>query len=418
MVWSSHCHVGPMLVAICVHYSHLLIVHLYVCTYRIKSRNAVTLVPDPIFSFQAHNNHKETTMMRANNTTYDPYHYAWMVLNYFVVTWLLSLFFKSLLLPPKSDKSEEGPRARFKALPEAKRRNVVAYIIQLLVTTFVFIAQIYAGQVLLFSSNITDPRQLEWGALAMQSISILYIWELIYRNEIGFPLLLHHLVTIFLIQVVVATFYDTNLVVYLRFALVMGFHATFEQTSFVALFCFRMNLFSKRVQRVLFYISSLQTLVCKTVITVIFMVMFGQNSNSFRNPPHGSWGWFWLITGVPIMIVLYGTQVYASYILYVLGQRCGAVDARVEAQDGQEDIEFGRKGTEKDSVNVEKEIADEDESAEFYEPSHRPDHRTAKHVHQSWIGKSLDAGMARLRMSADLGIGRFRESVETSVRKA
>ena len=205
--------------------------------------------------------------MTANNTTYDPYHYAWMPLNFFLTIWLLSVLIKKLLLTSNrtfedfQPENSEGLQARFKALSEAKRRNVVAYIIQLLVTTFVFIAQLYAGQVLLFADNVTDPRQLEWGALAMQSISILYIWELIYRNEIGFPLLLHHLVTIFLIQVVVATFYDTNQVIYLRFALVMGFHATFEQSSFVALFCFRMNMFSKRVQKALFFVSALQSLV-------------------------------------------------------------------------------------------------------------------------------------------------------------
>ena len=111
--------------------------------------------------------------------------------------------------------------------------------------------------------------------LSVQCIVVLYVWELIYRSTIGIPLLVHHLVTILLLQLVTASFFDTKNVVYLRFALVLGFYATMEQTSYVALLLYRLDLFQKKQQLALHFATT-QTFIFKTSIMIWSIVYYSR----------------------------------------------------------------------------------------------------------------------------------------------
>jgi hypothetical protein len=149
---------------------------------------------------------------------------------------------------------------------------------------------------------------------------VLYVWELIYRIKIGSSLLIHHLITILLCQLVAATFFDTKNIMYLRFALMLGFYATLEQLSFVALFVYRLDLFLKK-RCLLFFIATGQALILKTIVMISSVAYYA--NVAYRGEFNGSaWGAFWKIAFIPLLFVLYGAQLYACHILYQLGRRC------------------------------------------------------------------------------------------------
>jgi hypothetical protein len=87
----------------------------------------------------------------------------------------------------------------FGGLDEAKKRNVITYIMQLLVTTLALILQIYGSWDILFQNkDFTSQARSEWIVFSLQAIAVLYVWELCYRVDIGWPLLVHHLATIYI----------------------------------------------------------------------------------------------------------------------------------------------------------------------------------------------------------------------------
>ena len=303
----------------------------------------------------------------------DPFVFNWMAMNQFIAIWVVGRACHQLLpffLPGHTDTSIDkdlsatrhettnntpvampgiaknstggkaiSPAQRFINLAPEKQRNAVTYVLQLFVTSVALVIQLGAGRELILYETVSNVEQLEWGALAIQAISVLYVWELIYRQTIGGPLLFHHIVSLLLIQLVMAAFFDTHHLIYLRFAIIFGFHATTEQTSFVALFCFRLDLLSKRAQSWMFLFSAVQTILVKTTITVATCILFTNNVQNFRDDNlHGTWGSFWIVSTIPLILSLLMAQVYSSWILFVLGMRCRKSCRLISARAKRKDI--------------------------------------------------------------------------------
>jgi hypothetical protein len=239
-----------------------------------------------------------------------------------------------------------------------KKRNTVTYILQICMTTMAFVLQVYGGADILFSlDESTDSYRLDWLSFAFQTISVLYIWELIYREKIGVPLLVHHLLTILLIQLSAASFYDTLDVFYLRFGCLMGFYATTEQTSFIILYFYRLKLYP-RTHATLFLVACVQSFVFKTAITVVGMVYYvyiimngdieGQRTN---------WNWFWSVCFFPLLALLYGAQLYACKILWDLHLKCKRPIARPTAADSAKETDtIQESSTSQNSKKTEMEV--------------------------------------------------------------
>ena len=283
---------------------------------------------------------KKTTMSDSGEVTlvtvrtsavydiYSPFQYQWSCINFFLALWLLSVLFRKALLQMKYLDIKNN----FYGLDETKKRNVITYIMELLVTILAFILQIYGGLDILFrNQDTTSQTRLEWMVFSVQAIAVLYVWELCYRVNTGWPLLVHHLVTILLIQLATASYFDTQNIVWIRFAILLGFYATTEQISFVALFFFRLRL-CPAWHGVLFYAAAAQTFILKTIVTVAaivytFIVVYNVSDDSDDDVTN--WLWFWRICFLPLLIVLYASQLYACKILYALGSRCSKAQAEL-----------------------------------------------------------------------------------------
>jgi hypothetical protein len=256
---------------------------------------------------------------------YSPFQYQWSSINFFLAIWLLSgLFRQALLYTKKLDINNS-----FYSLDEDKKRNVITYIMEVLLTTLAFILQIYGSLDILFrNEDSTSQTRYDWMVFSIQVIAVLYVWELCYREKIGWPLLVHHLVTLLLIQLATASYFDTNNIVWIRFAILLGFYATTEQISFVALFFFRLNLYPEW-HGILFYAAAAQAFVLKTIVTI---AAIGYTIVSFYvsddlDDDTTNWKWFWRICFLPLLLVLYASQLYACKILYALGSRCSKANA-------------------------------------------------------------------------------------------
>ncbi|CAB9515836.1 expressed unknown protein [Seminavis robusta] len=261
---------------------------------------------------------------QTQSTPYDLYsmtQYPWWCLNYFIIFWFLSNLVQTVLLRAPSKKIRE----QFESLDHDKRNNAIIYVMQLVGTTVALVAQLYGSTDIIFKwQETTSEFKLESLQLAIQLVAVLYIWELIFRKKIGLPLLVHHLVTILLIQLSTASFFDTHDVLYMRFATLMGFHATVEQLTFLALFFFRQNIY-ENWQAFCFYFSAAQSLLFKTAVTIASVIYFVLSKQVGELPTDTNWGLFWTIFTMPLLALLYGAQVYACLILYKLGKRCQAM---------------------------------------------------------------------------------------------
>lgn len=263
----------------------------------------------------------DLAQMEALYQPYDLYsmtQYPWWCLNYFFFFWLVSNLMQTFLLRIPIESIQKP----FENLDYDKRNNVIIYAVQLLGTTIALIAQLYGSADIIFLWKETTTES-HWNSMnfSIQLIAILYTWELIFRKKIGLPLLVHHLCTILLIQLATASFFDTHDILYIRFAILMGFHATVEQFTFVALFFFRLNLF-ENWQAFWFLLSTAQSLILKTSVTTVcvvyYVVLLCDGGLTFDT----NWSRFWTISSLPLLACLYGAQLYACMILYKLGKRC------------------------------------------------------------------------------------------------
>lgn len=246
---------------------------------------------------------------------YSPHQYPWFCINYFVAMWFSALVVRALLFRTSSLHIDKA----FTSLTEDKKRNTVTYVLQLVTTSMALVVQVIGSwEVLFLFQDSTSQTHLDWMVFALQSVAVLYTWELIYREKIGLPLLTHHLVTLLLIQLSTASFFDTQDLRYMRFAILLGFYATTEQTSFIALFCFRLDIL-QAWHGSLFFLATLQAFVMKTIVTVAAALYFFIVVTKAKRT---AWKQFWTVCFLPLLILLYASQLYACKILWILRNRC------------------------------------------------------------------------------------------------
>mmetsp|Transcript_36472 Transcript_36472/g.43960 ORF Transcript_36472/g.43960 Transcript_36472/m.43960 type:complete len:350 (+) Transcript_36472:82-1131(+) len=257
--------------------------------------------------------------------TYSPYQYPWMTFNYFILIWFTS---SAIYLYLEKYKGRADIKMVIASLSEDKKRNIVTYAVQILGSSFSLFAQIYGGiDIVFLLKDETTQYRVDWMVLCIISIAVIYTWELIYRLKIGLPLLIHHIITIIFCQLSMASFFDTGNILFLRCATIVGFHATTEQMTFVALLFYRLDIY-RQYHSFLFYFAAALSFIIKSIVATVAMWQYAiriQNDEEFDN-----WETFWCYTFVPLLLLLYGTQIYACRILYLLGSRCRRRDEKTD----------------------------------------------------------------------------------------
>ena len=255
----------------------------------------------------------------------------WWAFNFLIILWGLGKLVESNL---------ERSFTKYTALDTDKQRNVVIYVLQTIVTTLAFFLQVIGSLDIVFQRQATtSTAQYSFMIVTGQLVFLLYAWELIYRLSIGLPLLLHHLMTCLMIQLLSASLVDTLDVEYARLAILLTFYGTTEQTSFVALFLYRLDLFSKKTQNIWFTIAAIQSLFIKSLIAVVslayFITVYLVRGEADQQPTN--WKWFWKISFIPLVVMLFAAQLYSSKILWLLKRKCMTKNV-VEVDDDKEEL--------------------------------------------------------------------------------
>jgi hypothetical protein len=135
--------------------------------------------------------------------------------------------------------------ATYRKLNALKQRNVVTYVLEILVTTAALILTLVYGSDLLFVGKTGGLNDATNGRIGLLLIATLYVFELLYRNETGLPLILHHLITILLIVLLVFSNKDDSPSAesraFTRFGMLISLHASTEQLTFVGLTLYRLG---------------------------------------------------------------------------------------------------------------------------------------------------------------------------------
>jgi hypothetical protein len=93
----------------------------------------------------------------------------------------------------------------------------------------------------------------------------------------------------------------------------------------------------------LFYTAAAQAFILKTVVTVVSIVYFcvGFLASDAADDQPTNWKWFWTICFLPLLLLLYASQLYACKILYSLAVRCrtagyASIDKKAKRQSRRE----------------------------------------------------------------------------------
>ncbi|KAF6767200.1 hypothetical protein PSEUBRA_003218 [Kalmanozyma brasiliensis GHG001] len=139
------------------------------------------------------------------------------------------------------------------------RRTMVVYVLQILLTTVALVLQLAVAALLQNEFSVWRINVLRASACI---IAALYVFELIYRYRMTYPMISHHAITCFAISLSLVMLEKLQDPSFALTGLLWIFQATTEQTCFVALFMYRLSE-PVKVLRPLFCVSAVQSLVFK-----------------------------------------------------------------------------------------------------------------------------------------------------------
>lgn len=143
----------------------------------------------------------------------------------------------------------------FCQLDVKKRRHVTTYVIKLVGMTVSFALTLGYGGTLIFTGEFGSAANLTYMKLGLLIMMGVYLFELLYRIEIGRLISVHHLMFCFLVVYIVLYAYDTSpsreAARALRIALVMSLLGNTEQLTVLGVILYRLgSLWSPRVLKV------------------------------------------------------------------------------------------------------------------------------------------------------------------------
>nr|XP_019049243.1 hypothetical protein I302_03024 [Kwoniella bestiolae CBS 10118]OCF28173.1 hypothetical protein I302_03024 [Kwoniella bestiolae CBS 10118] len=273
--------------------------------------------------------------------SWDPTFYATMTFVYFVFYYFFA-------------KATDFMFGRFnnayQELPRELQKNVTMYFM-----TIVFTAIALALQ--LVGSPGFKGEWYYWEFRCVRLAGVLtvalYLFELIFRFNMRLPLVAHHILTIFAISLGVTTNEYTQNPTFMLSGIIWLFQATTEQPTFIGLMGYRLK-WKKETVALILKISSIQTFVFKAASALALLVYWGLHQNFNYNSIDLVWSVFvWIIA-----IGLFITQIWGSYVTYIIGvnilKKRPGPPIRLESNDSSNiDLEKGQdEGSEQSSGTV------------------------------------------------------------------
>ncbi|WWD17858.1 hypothetical protein CI109_102302 [Kwoniella shandongensis] len=246
----------------------------------------------------------EIALSASDTHSWDPTLYATALLGYLLFFYVVanSLWFAYYRL------SEV-----FRNLGVEHQKNVVMYTMNVVFTTIALALELVATPAFAGRYTLWEVQCLRTGGVV---ISGLYVFELIYRLRMRPPLIVHHFLTIIAISFTVSVFEYTQSMTYLISAVIWLFQATTEQFTFVGLLGYRLDWDRKNISRLLKF-AAVQSFVFKSASAIGLIVYWGLHQDYSYQPIDKAWTAMVFIIAVGLLL----TQIWGSYVTYLIGRR-------------------------------------------------------------------------------------------------
>lgn len=188
-------------------------------------------------------------------------------------------------------------------------------------TFIAFVLQVASSSV--FRLDFTVDK-LEMIRTAVTLITVLYLFEMIYREKMRFAMLCHHCLTIFASGFMIVLLDKTQDPSFILTGTLWLFQATTEQLTFVALFGYRLE-WKPRILRPMLQIAAIQSLLVKmaSVIACIFVWFKYQKDEEVLPAYNRAWDVVIWLAAIGLMV----TQFWGSWVVWVMGT---SLEARYE----------------------------------------------------------------------------------------
>lgn len=206
------------------------------------------------------------------------------------------------------------------------RRTLVVYVLQLVITTVVVAMQLSV-------CSLISLRFALWKVNVVRAcaclIAALYLFELIYRYRMTYPMIAHHLITCFAMSLALVMCERLQDPSYVITGLLWIFQATTEQTTFVALFMYRLKA-PARMLRTVFRIAAVQSIVFKFASIAGTIWMWIKFQRKADGQLYTAWDALYWICTVGLAV----TQVWGAWVVWKMGD---SLEQRYSQKSQQED---------------------------------------------------------------------------------
>ncbi|KAK0486372.1 hypothetical protein IW261DRAFT_1455163 [Armillaria novae-zelandiae] len=210
----------------------------------------------------------------------------------------------------------------YRGLSFENKRNTVTYVMNTFWTSVALITQGVGGSVATENYTVFNVSLVR---VVGNIISGLYIFELTYRPNMRWPLLIHHLCTLFAIIFVQVVLQITEHPPLATAGYIWLFQATTEQSIFVGLFLYRLQYPKVLVKKTLQF-AAVQSFLCKIGFAVYLVAWWALKLAKFHTPSDIALS----VMLVFICALLMSTQVYGSYAVWSIATN---MDRRSRVRD-------------------------------------------------------------------------------------
>ncbi|KAK1926794.1 hypothetical protein DB88DRAFT_538660 [Papiliotrema laurentii] len=249
---------------------------------------------------------KEISLSLNESHGWDPSLYASATFGYFL---FMYFFAKVLWLGMKRF------HRVFRSIPHEHQKNVVMYILQVVFTTIALALELVACPAFRGDYQLWAIRCLRSAAI---TVSTLYIFELLFRFDLRYPLVIHHILTIIAISYAAVMIEWTQHPGFAVSGIIWLFQATAEQPTFIGLMGYRLQWNRKLVAHIL-KLSSIQTFIVKIASCIGLMYYWSIDQKAWHRPMDTAWSTVVFLIAIGLMT----TQIWGSYVTYVIGVRIG-----------------------------------------------------------------------------------------------
>jgi len=211
------------------------------------------------------------------------------------------------------------------------KRNMITYMLELSVTPILFFWNCWLIYRITITASFAEQHVLQAGTTGLVLIA-LYLFELLYRFETRWQLVLHHVATIVLLCVALYRFEHFSerddsapgcSIWIISAALLLSMTALTEQPIFAGLLAYRLGRFYPRT----FFICAVQNFICKMGFILWVSVIWG---DSVTQP---FWWVFWPLVGWGMLLP---AQMVACSVQWQMGhamaRKLSAYQAKLSAE--------------------------------------------------------------------------------------